>query len=313
MFKAFLLIVVGLAGDPEHGKTFQQWGANLAEASSRLGVPPERLIYLVDQPAEGSKNVSGPSTREEIGKALGRFAKEAGPEDLVFVMLIGHGTFQGGAAKFNLPGPDMSAADFNALLGKLPTKQIVFVDTSSSSGPFVQELSGPGRTIVTATRNGAEQYAPVFGGFFIDALTSDAADADKNKRVSLLEAFNFAKTEAARVYEKQGLLSTEHALLDDNGDKEGSQTPGVADKNGKMSPDGRVAGILSFGAAGAGLPNDPKLRALYVERQALEREMENLRLLKESMPAEKYQAELERVATALALKAREIRTAEGNK
>jgi hypothetical protein len=313
MLKAFLLIVVGLAGDPEHGKTFQKWGANLAEASSRLGVPPERLVYLVDQPAEGSKNVSGPSTREEIGKALGRFAKEAGPEDLVFVMLIGHGTFQGGAAKFNLPGPDMSAADFNALLTKLPTKQIVFVDTSSSSGPFVQELSGAGRTIVTATRNGAEQYAPVFGGFFIDALTSDAADADKNKRVSVLEAFNYAKTEAARAYEKQGLLSTEHALLDDNGDKEGSQAPGVADKTGKMSTDGRVAGILSFGAAGAGLPNDPKLRALYIERQALEREMENLRLLKESMPAEKYQAELERVATALALKAREIRAAEGNK
>src|SRR4030095_2139309 len=104
MLKAFLLIVVGLAGDPEHGKTFQKWGANLAEASSRLGVPPDRLVYLVDQPSEGSTHAGGPSTREEIGKAFEKFTKEAGPEDLVFVMLIGHGAFSGGSASFQLPG-----------------------------------------------------------------------------------------------------------------------------------------------------------------------------------------------------------------
>ena len=314
MLKAFLLIVVGLAGDPEHGKTFQAWGASLAQASSRLGVPPERLVYLVDKPGAESKGVTGAPTRDEIAKAFEKFAREAGPEDVVFVTLIGHGSFADRTARFNLPGPDMSAADFNAQLRKLPTKQIVFVNASSSSGPFVEELSGPGRTIVTATRNGAEQYATLFGGYFVDALTtSETADLDKNKRVSILEAFNYAKAEVARAYEKQGLLSTEHALLDDNGDKEGSQAPGVAGKDGKISPDGKVAGILSFSAAGAGLPSDPKLRALYQERLDLERQVENLRLLKDSMPPEKYTAALERLATALALKRREIATAEGNK
>ena len=313
MLKAFLLIVVGLSGDPEHGKTFQKWGSTLAEASGRLGVPPERLVYLVDQPGPEIKGVTGAPTREELTKAFEKFAKEAGPEDLVFVMLIGHGSFNGGTAKFNLPGPDLSGADFNAMLQKLPTKQLVFVNASASSGPFVEALSGPGRTIVTATRNGAEQYATLFGGYFVDALTTDAADADKNKRVSVLEAFNFAKTEVARAYEKQGLLSTEHALLDDNGDKEGSQAPGVADKTGKISPDGKVASILSFGAGGAGLPSDPKLRALYQERLDLERQVENLRLLKDGMPPAKYQAELERLATALANKRAEIRAVEGNK
>jgi peptidase C13-like protein len=313
MLKAFLLVVVGLSGDPEHGKAFQKWGATLAEASSRLGVPPERLVYLVDKP-EDPKNVTGAATRDEVTKAFDKFAKEAGPDDVVFITLIGHGTYANGSAKFNLTGPDMSAADFNALIKKLPTKQIVFVDTSSASGPFVEELSGPGRTIITATRNGAEQYATVFGGYFVDALTSEAADADKNKRVSVLEAFNYAKTEVARAYERAGFLATEHALLDDNGDKEGSQAPGVAGKDGKISPDGKVASIVSFGVAGdAGLPSDPKLRELYLERRDLERRIEAHRLLKEGMPAEKYQAELERLATALALKNREIRTAEGQK
>jgi len=306
MLKAFLLIVVGLAGDPEHAKTFQKWGANMAEASGRLGVPPERLVYLADEPGEGAKNVSGPATRDEVGKAFEKFGKQAGADDLIFVMLIGHGSFANGSAKFNLSGPDMSAADFNALLTKLPTKQVVFVDTSSSSGPFVQELSAQGRTIVTATRNGAEQYAPVFGGFFIDALTSEAADADKNKRVSVLEAFNYAKGEVARAYEKQGLLSTEHALLDDNGDKQGSMEPG------RQAKDGQSAAVLSIGSMRQqALPADEKTRALYLERQQIERRIESLKLLKSGMEPEKYAAELERLATELALKSRQIRDAEG--
>jgi hypothetical protein len=205
-----------------------------------------------------------------------------------------------------MPGPDMGAADFNALFAKLPTKQIVFVDTTSASGPFLEELSGPSRTIVTATRNGAEQYATLFGGYFIEALTSEAADSDKNKRVSVLEAFQYAKTEVTKAYEREGLLATEHALLDDNGDKSGSQDPSATGK------DGRVANIVSLGTVGGDdLPSDPKIRALYLERRDLERRVEALRLLKESMEPAKYSSELEKLVTAVALKTREIRTAEG--
>jgi hypothetical protein len=308
MLKTFLLIVVGLAGEPEHGKTFHKWGATLAESSVRLGIPAERLVYLVGDPAEGEKGVSGRATREEIAKALEGFAKAAGPEDTVFITLIGHGTFDGRAAKFNLPGPDMVAADFNALLKKLPTKQVVFVNTSSASGPFVAELSAPGRTIVTATRNGAEAFATLFGGYFVDALTSEAADADKNKRISVLEAFEYAKTETARAYEREGFLSTEHALLDDDGDKEGTQTPSATGK------DGKVAAVVSLGVAGEdGLPSDPKLRALHLERRELERRVEQLRLLKENMEPARYASELEKLAIAIALKTGEIRKAEAQK
>jgi len=311
MLKAFLLIVVGLAGDPEHGKTFHKWGATLAEASEKLGVPKERMVYLVDQPMEGDARVSGRSTRDEIGKAIDGFAKQAGPEDVVFIMLIGHGSYEGREAKINLPGPDMAAPDFNLLLKRLPTKQVVFVDATSASGPFIEGLSTPGRTIVTATRSGAEHFTTLFGGFFIDALTSEAADADKNKRVSVLEAFNFAKTEVSRAYEREGLLATEHALLDDDGDKEGSATPSNTGSDPK-NKDGKVAAVVSLGVAGDdGLPSDPKLRALHVERRDLERRVESLRLLKESMDPAKYSAELEKLVTAIALKTREIRAAEG--
>ena len=181
------------------------------------------------------------------------------------------------------------------------------MNTSSSSGPFVETLSGPGRTIITATRSGAEQFATLFGGFFVDAFTSPDADQDKNQRVTMLEAFRFAKAGVARAYEQEGLLLIEHAMLDDNGDSDGSQDPSAT------GADGKLAATLSLGsvADAAPLPDDPKLRALYLERRDLERRVESLRLLKDSMPPAKYTAELEKLVTDLALKTREIRAIEG--
>lgn len=306
MVKVFLLIIVGLSGDPEIGKLFHKWGNSLADASERLGVSPQHLVYLVDAEQEGDKHVTGRATRDEIVKAFDSVAKQASADDVVFITLIGHGSYSNGAAKFNLPGPDMGPSDFNVLLKKLPSKQIVFVDTTSSSGPFVEELSGPGRTIVTATRNGAEQYDTLFGGYFVEALTSGEADADKNQRVSVLEAYQYAKREVTRAYEREGLLATEHALLDDNGDKEGSQDPSPTGK------DGRVASVIALGATeAAGLPSDPKIRALYVERRDMERRVEALKLLKDSMDPARYSSELEKLVTDIALKTREIRAAEG--
>ena len=306
MLKVFLLVVVGLAGDPEHGKTFHAWGNKLAEASERLGVTPDRLIYLLDSPQPDDRKPTGPATRDGVTKAIDSIAAQAGPDDLVFITLIGHGTFNGGNARFNLSGPDMGPADFEALLKKIRAKQIVFVNTASASAPFVEELSAKGRTVVSATRTGGQHCATIFGGYFVDALTSEAADADKNKRISVLEAFSYARAEVERAYKREGLLATEHALLDDNGDKEGSGDPSAQGK------DGKVASVISLGLAeDSALPADPKLRALHLERRELERRVEALRLLKDSMEPARYTKELESLVTAIALKTREIRTAEG--
>ena len=307
MLRAFLLIIVGLAGDPEHGELFHKWGTTLAEASAKVGVSADRLIYLAE-PKEGGARVNGRATREEIEKALAVLAKEAAPEDVVYVVLFGHGSYDGQTARFNLPGPDMTASDFNTQLRKLRTRNVVFVNTASSSGPFVEELSAPGRTIITATRSGAQQFTTLFGGFFVEAFSAEGADADKNRRLSMLEAYLYAKGEVARAYEQQGLLATEHALLDDNGDKKGSQDPTPTGAEGKL------AAALSLGsvADATPLPENPKLRALYLERRDIERRVESLRLLKDSLPPAKYTSELERLVTDLALKTREIRTLEGD-
>jgi hypothetical protein len=305
-----LAVIVGLSGDPEHAKLFQRWASTLVDAASgRMGIPKDHIVYLTERPEEDPQRATGKSTQAEITRAFGALAASTKPDDVVFVVLIGHGTFDGNSAKFNLPGPDMTPADFAPLLKSLPSKHVVFVNTASASAPFLAELSGPGRTIVTATRTGAERFATLFGGQFIDALMSDAADADKNRRISVLEAFTAARLGVARAYEQQGIMLTEHPLLDDSGDKEGTVDPKVDGKNG------RVASILSLGTAASADPltDDPKLRALYEERRALERRVEGLKLLKGGMEPARYAADLEKLLIELAMKSRQIKEAEANK
>jgi hypothetical protein len=294
-----LLIVVGLPGDPAHGELFKKWGTTLADtATQKLGVAKDHVTLLTDREA----------TRDGVSKALGALAAAVGDDDTVAIVLFGFGTYADKTAKFNLVGPDMSAQDFAPLLAKLASKRIVFVDTTSASGPFVEALSGPGRVIVTATRTGAEVYATLFGGPFVEAFALDAADGDHDGKVSILEAFDYARKTVTQSFQREGLLPTEHSLLDDNGDKEGTLEPS------REAKDGRNAAVLNFGALHQqALPADAKLRGLYVERQELERRIDALKLLKSGMDPAKYASELEKLATGLALKTRQIREAEGGK
>jgi hypothetical protein len=294
-----LLIVVGLTTEAEHDEVFNKWGAALADtAVAKLGVPKENVILL-----------TGPqSTRERIASSLGTMAAKASEADTVMVVLFGYGTFANNVAKFNLPGPDMTPQDFEPLLARLRAKRVVFVNTASASAPFVAALSGPGRIVVAATRTAGEKYATLFGGPFVEAFSTDAADTDHDGKVSILEAFDYAKKMVASSYEREGLLPTEHPILDDNGDREGSLDPG------REAKDGQSAAVVSLGSMRQqALPADEKLRALYLERQDLERRIESLKLLKSGMDPAKYEAELEKLATDLALKTRQIREAEGKR
>ena len=132
-------------------------------------------------------------------------------------MLIGHGTFDGKEAKFNLRGPDLSATELAAWL-KPFRRPVIVINCASSSSPFLNQLSAPERIIVTATRSGYEDNFARFGKFMAEAIADPAADLDKDGQTSLLEAFLMASRRVKEFYEADGRLVTEHALLDDNGD-----------------------------------------------------------------------------------------------
>ncbi len=311
-----LLVVVGIGGDPEYAEQFLEWGTTLRSAAmTEYGLPAERAILLGEDP-DASADVTGTSRREGIESELAGLATRAQPDDRVLVVLIGHGSFRGAAATFNLPGPDLPASELGDLLDALPTSNVALVNTASASGPYVEMLSAPGRTVITATASGSERNVTQFGGFFVEAWTGDTADLDKNGVISLLEAFQYARSETARFYEERNLLLTEHALLDDDGDSEGTREPSID------TSDGAVAATFTLGfpgrraaaqdeATATPTSDDPELNRLYQERAELEGRVAELRRLRDAMDPEVYEQELEALLVDLALKNREIRAIEG--
>ncbi len=289
------LVIVGVGGSDEHTKRFHGFGSSLIDASIKGGLPEERVTYLADRP-ELDPRADGRSTRETVTKAFTDLAASTAPDDEIFVVLVGHGAFDGRVGAFNLAGPDLTANDYAGLLDRFKTQRIVFVNTGSSSGAFQSVLAGPGRTIVTATRTGGERNETRFTEHFVAAWTTEAADSDRNGRISAFEAFEYARLRVEASYEQTGHIPTEHPTLDD-----GSE--------------GKLAAMLYLtpprSRSGELADADPKLRALVERQEALQRDVENLRLQRERMEPAAYEAELERLLTELALVSRQVREIEG--
>lgn len=306
--QTYLVVIVGLGGEPGYRELFHEMGSSLVGAArERYAVPPENVFFFAER-SERDAAITGRSTKANVESALIRIATSIEPQARLFVVLIGHGSAQGGTPRFNLPGPDMTASDFAALLARFPTQQIVFANLTSASGGFLAALSGPRRTVITATRSGTERNETLFGGHFVAALVDEGADADKDERVSVLEAFEYARREVIRAYDRENRLRTEHALLDDNGDGVGSHEPDP------QRGDGAVARTQFLVATRPGMTatatDDPALAALYAERLELNRDIAALRLRKTDMAPDAYERELERLLLALARANRAIRDRE---
>lgn len=299
------LVVVGLGGTPEYRERFAGWASELyASLTGRLGVPSENVIVLAERPDALPGVARERSSKESVASALIEIAGRAAPDDRVLIVLVGHGTAQGDDARFNLPGPDLAAADLAAGLAGFPTQTVALVHTGSASGGFVAPLSGPNRVIVAATRTARERDATEFPSYFVEALGTDGADLDKDGQISLLEAYQYARREVARHYEEANELLTEHAVLDDNGDGEGTQDAS------REAADGRLASTFRLGAvASAEAPetDDPVLARLYQERTAIQERVDQLRASRDAVPPEQYERDLEALLVELALKNREIR------
>jgi hypothetical protein len=301
-----LLVIVGLGGDLENAERFHQWASTIVDAArGRYGLPADSVVYLGEDPARDPKRINGSSTREAIAATVDRMARAARPGDTVFVVLIGHGASATGGARFNLRGPDLTAAEYAALLNRFAAQTVIFANTASSSGGFVQALSGRNRVVITATTTDGEKNQTRFGEFFAEGFGADGADGDKDGRVSVLEAFNWARTRVADSYKRDGQLLTEHALLDDNGDGKGAAAPGQPGADGALA---RTL-FISAGSAAPALPDqaDPELRALVARRDALETRIAALRAAKDKTDPKTYEADLEQLLIELARVNRSIR------
>jgi hypothetical protein len=282
-----LVIVVGAPGEKEFERDFQDEVQDWVNAC-RAGNKSFHVIEAVQT--------------NQLEQFTAVVTNQPASDQELWIVLIGHGTFDGKDAKFNLTGPDLSATNCAQILTNVP-RPIIFVDTSSASAPFINQLSAPNRIIVTATKSGFEENYTRFGKFFAKSFSDLNGDLDKDGQVSLLEAFLNASRQVEDFYKSERRLSTEHALLDDNGDGKGTPATfyrGVrpAKKSEEAAAvDGFRAHQIHF------VPNEAEARlspALRKKRNDLEFDLEKLRAHKAKLSEDAYLKEIEPLLLELA-------------
>ncbi len=286
-----VLLLVGAPGEPEFGETFEKSARSWERACRDAGA---RSLTIGLEPAGATNDL------DRIKAVLSHETGETNSE--LWLVLIGHGTFDGKEGKFNLRGPDLSVTDLGELL-KPMRRPLAVIDTTSSSSPFLNKLSAPGRVIITATRSGYEQNYARFGQFFSAAIADAKADLDKDGQVSLLEAFLQASRDAAEFYKTEGRLATEHALIDDNGDGLGTPADWFRGVRAvKKASDG--AGVDGWRAHQWHLIRSEEERklppALRQRRNELEIAIEQLRESKPRLAEDDYYQRLESLFLELA-------------
>ena len=285
-----ILVITGVPGDEDHAKKFAKWASSFVDAAKKKDAVPDANITLLTE---------AHATKEAVEKAFGDIAARAKANDTIFILLIGHGSFDGRVASFNIPRADLTATDYAKLLSRFTTQHVVFVNTASASGAFLQPLAAPGRVIVTATKTGGERNETDFPEYFVAAYNDDAADLDRNGHISVREAFDYAAAKVKQAFQQKGYMLTEHATLEDGG--EGQLAASV---------------FLGTGRADAALNvdlSDPAAKALVEERDTIEKDIAALRLMKPSMDAAAYDAKMEKLLTDLALKTKALRDLQAKK
>ncbi len=291
------VIVSGASGGPDYAAQLAGWRQAMAKAlESRFGFTPAHILQLVDETARESGT---PATAENVRKTFTALKSQVGKDDLVLVVLLGHGTFDGEQAKFNLVGPDLTAADWSVMLDTIPGRMVV-VNTTEASAPFLQALAARGRVVITATETAAQRYATVFPDYFAKSLGDATSDLDKNGRTSIWELFAAASGGVARHYSERAQLTTERAILSDTGDKAGVQATATG-------PQGTMARSLYLDRDSAAESADPAVRELIGRRRALEADAEALIQKKPGAEPAAWAAEFERLMIELARVSRDIR------
>ncbi|WP_031499793.1 hypothetical protein [Bryobacter aggregatus] len=284
MAATFYVNVGGLGGQEDYETRFK---SNIEELDKLTKAAPDAKVFSVS---------GAQATKVRLKEIFAQVAHEAKPDDTVVVTLIGHGTFDGFDYKFNLPGPDMAAKDLALWMLPIAAKRQVVVNTTSASGGSLAALRQEGRVVITATKSGTEKLSTVFPRYWLEALRDPQADADKNETITALEAYRYAESKTTKYYETNKRLATEHPLLADTASAAGFRIPDTTKGEAVIAMRTPVLLLGSLQNAA----KTPEKQALLRQREALEQQVDNLKLRKAAMPADQYRLELRNLILQLA-------------
>ncbi len=295
----YALIVAGPTVGDSNKDRFRQWAFSLHDILARdYGYSSDTITLLHDRgytEITGGERIDGAANREGIDQALSDLAARVATGDQITVYLIGHGSGAEEEAKFNIVGPDITGIEFAAMLDRFEQQDMVIINTTSASYGFSASLSSEGRVVISSTRSPSERYDPVFSRYFIEALDGRNGDRDKNNRVSMLEAFEYAKANVEAWYEEQGRLAPEHAGLDDNGDALFTLEPATDEADGRLA---EIAYIDTLVVSNENLSQNA--RRMKARMQELERSVFILRGRKADFLEADYWTQMESLLVDLA-------------
>ncbi len=272
----YYVTVAGLGGEPDYEQRFT---ANAKELDKVFRAASGAHVYTL---------TGNQATRARLSETMAQVAREAKPEDDLVLTLIGHGSFDGVEYKFNLVGPDISAADLAAMCDKVPARRQLVVNTTSASGGSVAALERQGRGVIAATKTGTEKNATVFARYWVEALEDPTTDVDKSESISAMEAFQYAERKTAAFYESQKRLATEHAVFEDTGHGEPVRANAAQGREGALLSS---LTVLRIGASQAAM-NDPAKRELLAKKEELEQKIDALKYQKAAMDPADYKKQL---------------------
>ena len=231
--RSWALLICGHPGNEEHREVYAESVEKLYEIlPARYGFSSERMLVQfgsepVEEDGAAIRNARGKATREEIAADAHFLRKNVKPEDRVWVIVLGHSHYDGRRCYLNLPEPDMHQDDFANLFGGLRSREQAFFVTTPVSGYFVRSLSMKGRVVITATEADREVNETLYHLGLTQVLAEppkpDEFDIDGDGRATLFDLYIAVARNVAKRYTDEQLLSTEHAQLDDNGDRRSSE------------------------------------------------------------------------------------------
>jgi hypothetical protein len=279
----YYVTIAGLGGEPDYEQRFTANARDL-----------DKLFKASGDGAHVYTLTGTDATRAHLTDTLALIAHDAKPEDDFVLIMIGHGSFDGVDYKFNLVGPDITAAELAGLCDRIPTKRQLIVNATSSSGGSVAVLEKPGRGVIAATKNGTEKNATVFARYWVEALQDPTADLDKSDSISAMEAFVYAQRKTAAFYESQKRLATEHPIFEDTGRNEPVREPSKSEGILLAS-----FPVLRIGAAQK-QANDPAKQSLLAKKEDLEQKIDALKYQKAAMDPTEYKQQLTAALVELA-------------
>ena len=291
------IIITGLGGMPEYEENFLSWGlATEAHFQDEL----ESVVYRLD-----GRN----QTKSDILQLFEQISSSP-PSKELWLFLIGHASHDNRNYKFNITGPDLTDQEIQAFFEGLGETRTYLVAATSSSGTLASQLGQENRVIVTATKSATERQPPLFMSFFLEAVSSEEADTDKNARVSLLEAFLFSHQKVAAWFEEKGRIQTEHYTLQDNGQVLLEEKTILETQPGNQ---GTLLASMTYLSRSDETPyRTLEAQELASQRVELERVIEDLKFRKNQMPEDEYYRVLEELLVRLAVLNESIDEMEGD-